>query len=196
MSEKISTLINRVGVPLVYSAKVNDAGSHVDAEVTAAQADKLTTLLGEKNVKFLRFKGTHVIVRITVAELEKAAAEAQKVARGSGVLVTITSRVLYEVTTQTEDAPNAVTAAWWSAESLVGEMTINGAQYPIAAGEAKDFYSQPEGDAGKEWNPERTVYAIELPVTDAAGIASNLVLTSYGVTNLIRRVASRNERIG
>jgi hypothetical protein len=55
---------------------------------------------------------------------------------------------------------------------------------------AQDYYQVPEGDT--EWNPERTVYVVELPIVDD----EPLVLVSYGVTNLIRRVCARNERIG
>jgi hypothetical protein len=186
--DKIVSLINRVGVPLVYSVTVNEDGSQVDAEVTAAQADKLTTLLGEKAVKLLRVKGTHVIVRVKVAELEKAAAEAQKVARGSGVQVKIISWQEYRIEIKSESAPNAITEAWWAADTRTGGITVNGVEYPIIAGHALDYY-KPEGEDDSDW--ERTVYVVKLPI-----VGDELVLTSYGVTNLIRRVASRNERIG
>jgi hypothetical protein len=196
MPDKIVALVNRVGVPMVYAATTNEDGSRLDAEVTSASAAKLTDLLGEKAVKFLRFKGTHVVVRITVAELEKAAAEAQKVSRGTGVEVEITSRIQYAVTTKTEGAVNDVTSAWWSADEMAGGITVNGAEYEIVPGLAKDYYREPEADSGKEWNPERTIYIVWLPLTDKDGVSSEQAITSYGVANLIRSVARRGERIG
>lgn len=189
MSEKtILTLIDRVGSN-GYAAKDLGDGT-AEIEMTAAQGTKLTELLGKDNSALVSLKGSHVIVKVNLAALEKAADENQKTARGSSVTVEIVSRIVYAV--NAPDAKNEVTEAWWEAEAKDGSIRVNGVDYAIIAGVAADYYSEPkEAEAAKEWNPERVVYAVELPIEDGV-----LVLSSYGVTNLIRRVASRQEIIG
>lgn len=190
MSEKILTLIDRVGSNAYAVVETSEDGKTANVEVTAAQASKLQSLLGEKAVKMVGLRGSHVVIRVDVAALEKAAEERSRVSRGSATEVEIASRVVYDIAIKSEGAANEVTAAWWSSGEMSGGITVNGVEYEIAPGMAQDFYTAPEGDT--EWNPERTVYVVDLPVADD----EPLTLVSYGVTNLIRRVCARNERIG
>jgi hypothetical protein len=189
MSEKtILTLIDRVGSN-GYVAIDNGDGT-ADIEMTAAQGTKLTELLGKDNASLVNLKASHVIIRVNLASLEKAAEDNQRTARGSSVTVNIISRMTYAI--DAPEATNEVKKAWWEAESQAGAIKVNGKDYPIYSGVAADYYEAPKDEeTAKEWNPERVVYVVELPTTDGV-----LTLTSYGITNLIRRVAGRNETIG
>lgn len=188
MSEKILTLIDRVGSN-AYAAEPSEDGKTATIEVTAAQASKLKKLLGAKNVKTVDIAGAHVLIRVTIEALEEAAAKNQRTSRGSSVAVDIVSRIQYEV--KSPDAANEVTSAWWASDQLLGGIVVNGQEYAIVDGLAKNYYREPEGDAARDWNPERTVYVVNLPTTEG-----DLQLVSYGVTNLIRKVCGRKERIG
>jgi hypothetical protein len=190
MSEKtaILNLIDRVGSN-AYDAIDNGDGT-ADIEMTAAQGTKIIDLLGKDSANVVNLKASHVIVRVNLASLEKAAEDNQKTARGSSVTVNIVSRMTYAI--DAPDAANEVKKAWWEAESQAGGIKVNGKEYPIFSGMAADYYEAPKDEeAAKEWNPERVVYVVELPTAEGV-----LTLTSYGITNLIRRVASRNEAIG
>jgi hypothetical protein len=188
MSEKIRSLISRLGSN-AHSASDNGDGS-ANIETTPAQATKLMELLGEENVRFVKFAGARVLVAVAIAELETKAASAQRVRSGSSIKVDITSRIVYAI--EAPDAKNAVTEAWWEASELRGGITVNGIEYRLFGGSAEEYYAEPEDpNKAAEWNPDRTVYVVQLPTDEG-----ELVLTSYGITNLIRRVASRQETIG
>jgi hypothetical protein len=188
MSEKLRSLISRLGSN-AHSAVDNGNGS-ANVETTPAQASKLSDLLGEAHVNFVKFAGSRIVVAVSIAELEAKAASAQKVRSGSSIKVDIASRILYAI--DAPDAKNRVTEAWWEAAKLEGGITVNGIEYRLFAGSAEEYYAEPEDSAkAAEWNPERTVYVVELPTDEG-----QVVLTSYGITNLIRRVAGRNEVIG
>ena len=188
MSEKILTLIDRVGSN-AYAVEVSKDGAVATAEVTAAQASKLQGLLGKDNVAMVGLRGSHVLVAVDIAALEKAVAEKSTVSRGSSVQVDITSHIHYSI--DAPDAVNDVTECWWSKDSNSGAITVNGEKYAIRGDFAADHYDEPEDSDG--WDPERTVYAVELPIK---GIDHPITLVSYGVTNLIRRVCARTEVIG
>lgn len=189
MSDKdILNLLSRLGSN-GYSA--TDLGNgHADIEVTAAQAGKLQETIGKDHTAFVDFDGSHVILRVSLSKLQEAAELNKTVARGSSIEVNIVTRVTYAI--DAPEATNEVKKAWWEAESKTGAIKVNGKDYPISAGVAADYYETPKDEeAAKEWNPERTVFVVELPTTEGL-----LTLTSYGVTNLIRRVCGRNEVIG
>jgi hypothetical protein len=189
MSDKdILNLVSRIGSN-AYDA--TDLGNgFADLEVTAAQASKLQETLGKDHTEFVAFDGAHVIIRVSLSVLKDKAETNQRVSRGSSVNVEIVSRIVYTV--NAPDAANEVTRAWWEAEAKEGGISVNGEEYPIFAGIAADYYEAPEAEEdAKNWDPERTVYVVQLPTAEGV-----LTLTSYGVTNLIRRVASRDEKIG
>jgi hypothetical protein len=189
MSDKdILNLVSRLGSN-AYDA--SDLGNgFADLEVTAAQASKLKEVLGKDNTQLMDTDGAHVVLRVSLAVLKDKAETNQRVSRGPSVNVEIVSRIVYTVSAP--DAVNKVTRAWWEAEAKDGGISVNGEDYPIFAGVAADYYEAPktEEDA-KNWDPERTVFVVQLPTAEGV-----LTLTSYGVTNLIRRVASRDETIG
>lgn len=187
MSE-ILGLIDQVGSN-AYAATDNGDGT-ATVEMTASRAAKLAELLGDKNVKFAGFVGSHVHVKVNLEKLTQAAAENKRTSRGSSVNVTITSRITYAI--EHAENVNQVTSAWWGKDELIGGITVNGTEYEIIPGLAQDYYEAPtDPEKAAEWQPERTVYVVTLPTEDG-----DLVLTSYGQTNLIRRVVSRNEKIG
>lgn len=187
MSEEILNLIDRVGSN-AYKADDNGDGT-ANVEMTAAQANKLSDLLGEDALEFVKLAGSHIIVKVSLEPLEKAAVE-NKRARASSVKVELNSKIVYTI--DAPEATNSVTSAWWSKDEMSGSITVNGKEYEILPGLAKDYYSEPDDpDRAAEWQPERTVYVVTLPSDDG-----ELELTSYGVTNLIRRVCARNETIG
>ncbi|MEO1289654.1 MAG: hypothetical protein AAFV93_17970 [Chloroflexota bacterium] len=166
----------------------NEDGT-ADVVMTSAQANKLSNLLGEDYVGFVSFVGRYVCVRIDIEVLATAAANNKRTSRGSSVPVDILSKIVYGI--HHAENVNIITEAWWSKDDMSGGITVNGTEYEILAGLAQDYYDEPEDpDKAKEWNPERLVYVVELPTEDG-----ELVLTSYGVTNLIRRVVARNEAI-
>lgn len=185
MSDVVMTYIDQVGSN-AYKATDNEDGT-ANVEMTAARANKLSALLGENNVNFVSFSGSHVIVQVDIDALATAAEENKRTSRGSSVNVQITSRITYSV--EHDEHVNVVSAAWWGRDEMLGGITVNGSEYEILPGLAQDYYDIDPNDS--EAQPERTVYVVALPTEDG-----ELVLTSYGVTNLIRRVAARNELIG
>jgi hypothetical protein len=190
MSEQdILNLVSRLGSNAYAATDIGDGWAEI--EVTAAQGTKLVDTLKKDFASLVGLDGSHVILRVYLPQLEKAAEANEKVARGSSVNVEIVSRMTYAVSAP--DAKNVVSSAWWESDSKEGGISVNGQDYPIFAGVAADYYESPKDDeeAAKNWDPERLVYVVELPTDDGV-----LTLTSYGVTNLIRRVVSRNEVIG
>lgn len=185
---QIMKLIDQVGSN-AYSATDNEDGT-ANVEMTAARANKLQTLLGDDNVSVVGLIGSHVLVQVNLEALATAAEENKRTSRGSSVNVNITSRIVYAI--EHDDNVNEVSAAWWGRDEMSGGITVNGSEHEILPGLAKDYYDEPDDpDKAAEWQPERTVYVVALPTEDG-----ELVLTSYGVTNLIRRVSARNEQIG
>src|SRR5690606_37120661 len=98
--------------------------------------------------QFAGLKGAHVLVRVDVAALEKAAAENKRTSQSSAVQVDITSKIVYTI--NAPESANEVETAWWSASELSGGITVNGHEYEIAPGMAQDFYDAPEDNS--EWN--------------------------------------------
>lgn len=188
MSDEIRSYISRLGSN-AHSAVDNGDGV-ANVETTSAQATKLSELLGEKHVKFVKFAGQRVMVAVNIGKLKEAADKAQKVRSGSSIKVDIVSRTVHQIAAPT--AKNMVTEAWWESANLVGGILVNGKEYRVFGASAEDYYAEPENaEKAAEWNPERTVYVVELPTNEG-----QLVLTSYGITNLIRRVCARQEVIG
>lgn len=181
----VMRLIDQVGSN-AYAAKDLGDGT-AEVEMTAARANKLSDLLGAEKVLFIAFRGSHVVVGVDIETLAKAAESNKRTSRGSSVNVNITSRIQYAI--EHGENTNEVTEAFWGRDEMIGSITVNGIDYEIIPGLAKDYYDIDPEDS--EAQPERTVYVVSLPTEDG-----DLVLTSYGVTNLIRRVASRNEVIG
>jgi len=165
-----------------------NAEPHVDdlVKMTMKQFDKLLVISPTSEFKALIPREGRVAILVNVAEVDAAIAANKKAPRNAAK-VTITSRMVYEV--NAENAVNAVTYAEWVSEDQTGFISVNGTDYPISTGVAADYY-----EVAEDGNPDRPVFTVTLPVAGDAGEA--LVLTSYGVTNLIRRVVALNEVIG
>lgn len=161
------------------------AEAHLEdlVKMTMKQFDKLSVISPASAFTGLLPKEGRVIVAVMEAELDAAIAANKKAPRAAAS-VTITSRTIYEVVA--EGAVNTVTYAEWASEAKAGVVTINGQDYAIYTGAAVEFYEVGEGS-----DPNRPVYAVNLPVD-----GSEMVLTSYGITNLLRRLAAIDEVIG
>lgn len=159
-----------------------DAGEHGDnVKMTLVQMGKLSTVLDDDvaPVGFLP-KENRVIVAIDRDTIEAAVLANRKAPR-TAVNVEIEATTLYRVKT---DGVNAVKSASYSADSGMGDIYINDVAYRITTAPAIEYY--PDAD-----KPERPVYVVSIPVN-----GETIVVTSYGLTNLIRRLCAIREQIG
>ena len=176
-------LLAKVGV---VAEILDEREGEVDFAMTAAQYEKLVELLPD--TKFLRIKAKKVQACVFMPSLEAAVASNVKAPRVSGMTdVEIVTKSVYMI-----DAPkavNIVSYAEWSADTKRGYVTVNGERVDIGMGRAEDYYEAPEEDES-EWNPERAVYFVIVPVASEEDGAEpeQTTLTSYGVLNLVKRV--------
>jgi hypothetical protein len=154
-------------------------------EVTSTLA-QYTKIEGVMPVKLLTIRDNRVISEVLSEELKSALDANAKAPRGTGANCEITAEMVYSVKAD-DKAVNHVTAARWNAINKIGYLVVNGMELPIETGEAQDFY---EIDPDSDSDPTRLVYVVQF-----AANGETHVLTSYGVTNLIRRVVSFGERI-
>jgi hypothetical protein len=157
-----------------------------DLKMTMPQYDKLLSVIpGAEFVKLLPKEG-RVVVAVKRAEAESAVAANKRIPR-QAVNTEIIARMVYSV--NAPESTNRVTMAWWEAETDTGVITVNDVHYPINTGIAAEFYSDEDEELT---DPERKVYYVDLPLPDGASAR----LTSYGVTNLIRRVTALRSMVG
>lgn len=134
--------------------------------------------------------GTRMMIVVNLEALERAVAENAKAPRAGGGVTVEIERSTHYAFTVTGNEINDFTHAVWAGDA--GYIHVNGLQIAIEAGEAGDFYEEP--DDSDTWDPERTVYVSRF-TAEADGVVSEFTLSSYGMTNLIRRFASFGGRI-
>lgn len=179
-----ATLINMLA-KLGVSADGED-GDRV--KLTLVQYGKLAGIMSD-GVTFMHLLAAEnrVVVEIS-RDLLEAAVDTGKRAPRAAVNVEIVSRMVYSVIAP--DSPNRIDTAWWEAESNQGNIGINGVIFPIEPALARDYYDVSE-EPGADTDPDRKIYVVRL-VLDKSG---DKIFTSYGVTNLIRRIAAIREVI-
>lgn len=179
------SMLSKVGIS---AELVEERAGESDVRVTAGQFEKLLALL--PSTKYLKVTKGRILACVFLPELEQAVAENAKAPR-QAVNVLIYSKMAYTI--DARDALNIVTEAEWSSEHKRGYIAINGKQHFVTVGRAEDFYDAPEEDE-TEWNPERPVFVLTLAVEpDEDG--DEITLTSYGFTNLIRRVCALRKTV-
>lgn len=160
-----------------------DASEHTgdSVKMTLVQMGKLDAVLDDDVVPtgFLP-KENRVIVDIDREMLEAAVLANRKAPRTS-VNVQITTNMLYSVKS---DGVNDVVSASFNSDAGTGDVWINGVAYTITTAPAVTYYPDAE-------KPERTVFAVSLPVD-----GESVIVTSYSVMNLIRRLCNIREQIG
>lgn len=181
METNFSSQFARMGIKVDAAELVAD--DTVEVTSTIAQYQKIESVLA--NVTLITIRDNRVISEVALDELQAAVEANAKAPRGSGAKCTIATESVYTVETD-DDAPNNVTSARWNPREQSGEIVVNGVNLAIHAGQAEDFY-----EVGEESDPERTVYYVSF-VTVAG---TEETLTSYGITNLIRRVVAYGESI-
>jgi hypothetical protein len=165
--------------------------------LTMTQYDKVLKTFEEADLTFegLLPSENRVVVRIKADALAEAVASNKRAPRTS-TNVRITSQVLYTVES---DGTNEVAQCLWDSTDQRGTIQINGMDFTIYTGAAGDYYDiQPKEDETEEdFNARlhRAVYVVDLPVI-VDGDQHQQTLTSYGVTNLIRRVCATDDMIG
>lgn len=191
----IVKLLGMVGV----SADELPAGhEHGDTAVavTSVQFTKAQTL-GLTNPTRIRGTvdgGRRLVVVIDFAALEVAVQANVKAPRSAGSAnVQIEARTVYYV--NVTDSVNDITEAMWSSLNKVGWIMVNDVQMVIEMSRAEEYYNAPEDEQkALEWDPDRPIYVIRF-VADVEGVETEDVLTSYGLTNLIRRIANYGGKI-
>lgn len=155
-------------------------------KMTMGQYGKLQKIMPAPQSQFesLEPANNRVVVRIDLDALEAAVAANKKAPRRS-VSVSISSFTIYEIDAD-EDAANEVSRAMWNSGDDLGYIEINGERFEIFSAEAQEFY-----EISEDSDPARKVFVVELPGPDGT-----ITLTSYGVTNLIRRIVALSEYIG
>lgn len=175
----LSDLVGKLGV------KAEPHGDNL--KMTMQQYDKLMSVIPSAEFVKLLPKEGRVIIAVPRADVETAVAASKRIPR-QAVNVEIVARMVYSV--NAPDATNRISMAWWEAETDTGVITVNDVHYNIQTGIAANFYnSEEEGEELSD--PERKIYYVDLPLTDGS-----IRLTSYGITNLIRRVAAVRMQVG
>lgn len=160
------------------------AEAHKDGalKMTMKQYDKLLAIAPDAQFDGLLPKEGRVVVRVDETTIDAAIAANAKAPRTASS-VAIVARTVYEIKC---DGTNEVTYAEWASDSKTGFVVINGNEYSIFTGLASDYY-----EVGEESDPYRAVYVVKLPVG-----GGETVIPSYGVTNLLRRIAALDEVVG
>lgn len=177
MSNYVSAFA-RMGIKVDAAELVSD--STVEVISTITQYEKISGLIPD--VKLITIRDNRVISEVPKGALDSAIASNAKAPRGTGATCQIDSETVYHVTTS-DDAVNEVTGARWNSSANDGELFVNGLSIAIGTGEAQDFY---EVDPDSDSDPTRKVFYVEFTTDEG----DSDVLTSYGITNLIRRVVS------
>lgn len=187
MSQDTLTVIQKLAKVGVTAELLEERTGEVDVVLTIAQYEKLSDLLPD--TKFLRIKAKKVQACVFLPSLEIAVINHAKAPRVSGMAdVEILTKTAYYI-----DAPkavNVVTYAEWSPDNKRGYINVNGVEIPIIQGRAEQYYDAPEDDE-TEWNPERPVYAVEVIAMEDGDV----ILSSYGVMNLVKRVIAFKQPI-
>lgn len=181
MSQTIVEQLAKIGI------KAESAGED-KVKMTLNQFAKAQETLGEKAVKQagLVAKEGRILAKIDESALATAVANHVKAKAPSDV--TISSKTVYTVrVNEGSSVVNVVDSAEWESDSQTGWIRVNGVMYPISTGRAQEFFN-----VGEESDPDRVVYVLRVPV--GGGTYDSLV--SYGVSNLIKKVASFDELIG
>lgn len=181
MSQKIVEQLAKIGIKA-------EATAEDKVKMTLAQFAKAQDALGEKAVKQsgLNAKEGRILAKIDEQVLSTAVANHVKAKAPSDV--TISSKTVYSiVVNEGSEVVNVVDSAEWESDTQTGWIRVNGTLYQITTGRAKEFYN-----VGDESDPDRVVYILRVPV--GGGTYDSIV--SYGVSNLIKKVASFDERIG
>lgn len=178
-----------IGVTVKEIESVTEAT--LTAVMTTAQYGRLAELLGASNALFSHLKAignnTYMVIKVDADALKDAVetnAKAPRARRGALPDDLISAKTVYSVKT-VEGAINQPTEAEYSAETESGWVVINGDVFSIETVPAIEVYEN-----AADTDPERPVFVIRYAV---AGQAGEELLTSYGVTNLLRRVLACKE---
>jgi len=180
------SMLSKIGVT---AELVEERAGESDVKLTAGQFEKLSAAV--PSTKYIKVAKGRIIASVFTIDLEKAV-EANVKAPRTAVNVAIYAKMAYTV--DAPDALNIVTEAEWSSDHKRGHITVNGKQHFVTVGRAEDFYEAPEEDEA-EWNPERQVFVITLSVEPDEDGEDEIMLTSYGFTNLIRRVCALRKTV-
>jgi hypothetical protein len=181
------TMLSKVGISAEI---VEERKGEADVRVTPVQFEKLLALL--PSTQYLRVQKGRIVASVFLPDLEKAVETNAKAPR-TAANVTIKAVTQYLITA--EGSTNQVTAGMWDADAGMGKISVNGVDRTVYSGKAEDYYEAPE-DSESEWNPERLVFVLPLDVEQVEqDDESRVTLTSYGFTNLIRRVCSLRRRV-
>ncbi len=186
-TQNFVSMLAKVGI----NAEVVDArDGEIDVRLTAGQFEKLSAVL--PGTVYLKVSKGKIIASVFLIDLEKAIEENAKAPRVAPN-VAIYSKMVYTI--DAKDTTNIVTEAEWSSDHQRGYIAVNGQNMPVFVGKAEQYYEAPE-DAETEWNPERPVFVLTLKVERIdEDDEDEILLTSYGFTNLIRRVCSLRKHV-
>lgn len=177
----------RLGVSIKDAARIED---NVEVVSTPKQFEYLQDSI--ETARLVSIRSGYVVSTVPFKDYVDAVANAATHAsrRVGGVQVDIASRMVYDITAP--DATNDITYAEWDATEKTGFIAINGAECAVFNAAASEYYDNdnPEADS------DRTIFVIEFTAENPeTGAPEDVTLTSYGFTNLIRRVCSYADRV-
>lgn len=177
-----------IGVTVKEIESVTD--STIVAVMTTAQFARLSTVVGATNALFSHLKAignsTYMVIKVSVDALNEAVetnAKAPRVRRGALGEDLISSKTVYTIK-PVADVLNQPEEAEYASDSESGWVVINGVHFEIETVPAIEVYEN-----AADTDPERPVFVIRYSNKDG----EDKMLTSYGVTNLLRRIIACKE---